>query len=93
MRMYVFIAWCLGAGVTSYIPAFPKWGVNRRSLKKSRNQKIVDFLLNLNLAYFDHSSRFCSYKNFIRTFYLVANRSRCTGFDLINEGPQNTCVP
>ena len=38
---------------------------------------------------FDYSS--C--KNFFKNFHLVTDRSRCTDFYLINEGPQNIRIP
>ena len=40
--------------------------VNRRSIKKSRKQKVIDFLLNLYLEFLIIILRYCSYRNFCK---------------------------
>jgi hypothetical protein len=63
------------------------------SLKKNRKkQKTHIYRINLNVAYLIMFYDTVRIRIFIRTFYLVINRSRRADSYFIDEGPQDICM-
>jgi hypothetical protein len=53
-------------------------------------KKVTDFFKS-DPGIFDHSFRYCPYKNVLRTFSLVTNRSRIDEIYFINLGQKHKC--
>ena len=65
---------------------------NRCFVTKSRKQKNIDFIT-FEFSIFGHILRYCSYKNFIRTFIWLVTEFLCADCYFLSEGSRNNRVP